>query len=729
MSTYEEVPVRGRQIRVLELAPGEAADGLTGELKVVSLDTNVCYDAISYVWGSNVLPSTIELPSGRLQITMSVDRALRRFRDWTEKRRLWADSICINQTDDDEKSRQVALMGDIYRQASKVLIWVGEADEGCDMSGLAFWMMQFLSSFAVENRLHLTNVPGPDEVFDPLCITKLQHAFSGALRELRQRSHAEAPLRQNLWHPEIDQIPLELRGLLLDCVGTGRVHKPGRSIDVGGVASQPCILTCPCQCVSASLTTDDETCFLLAVDSVITLFARPWFERIWVLQEAALAREAAFRCGSHEIPLDSVFNAASTIKHALDWRYIAECPRMRAVRQATLFSNVVYGCARPDAGGGLPTILEATRNFDSTEPRDRIYGILSMVNDITVGTVPLLPDYRIPMAKLWANVAASYLTSKPALGARPYEVLCLARLSGRSRPTNRPSWAADFNHLSKEGRVSWERKSAFSSVQASQWQDPFTGVYYMHHARSYCASRTSELVVTYDDGQWWRLGLHGVAVTSIAHCLPDSQFPAHPREQHLQEQLGRLSPEEAAEYAETQLFPWYIRCLRFAFGDQATYASWKPFVGMVMRAESRIPWIPAKESSIDESRGDKHIDCLRAAADRAVASTPSQEGIEVDAPQMLTDLISFCYRAPHSHDLDLDRVMATTTDKRIAFVPSESRDGDMIFLFSGVPVPLVLRPTSHSNTFELVGDAYVQGLMFGRNWPENTSEMRVAFLV
>ena len=46
-------------------------------------------------------------------------------------RTLWVDSICINQGDDNERSQQVRLMGQIYRKASTVLIWLGEElDEG-----------------------------------------------------------------------------------------------------------------------------------------------------------------------------------------------------------------------------------------------------------------------------------------------------------------------------------------------------------------------------------------------------------------------------------------------------------------------------------------------------------------------------------------------------------------------------------------------------------------------
>ncbi|KAJ2896626.1 hypothetical protein MKZ38_005384 [Zalerion maritima] len=47
---------------------------------------------------------------------------------------LWADSICIDQTDGGlpERNAQVAVMGDIYRRAEDVLVWLGEGNQRSD---------------------------------------------------------------------------------------------------------------------------------------------------------------------------------------------------------------------------------------------------------------------------------------------------------------------------------------------------------------------------------------------------------------------------------------------------------------------------------------------------------------------------------------------------------------------------------------------------------------------
>ena len=52
--------------------------------------------------------------------------ALRRLRDPAVSRILWIDAICINQSDKNEKSHQVAMMGEIYSSCQKAIVWLGE---------------------------------------------------------------------------------------------------------------------------------------------------------------------------------------------------------------------------------------------------------------------------------------------------------------------------------------------------------------------------------------------------------------------------------------------------------------------------------------------------------------------------------------------------------------------------------------------------------------------------
>ncbi|KAI4916359.1 uncharacterized protein J4E92_009276 [Alternaria infectoria] len=83
------------------------------------------FACVSYVWGDPNKTVSIEVDNQEVQITKNLFDFLCHIRDPNETLTLWADAICINQADLNEKSQQVAMMGDIYSRCSVVHIWLG----------------------------------------------------------------------------------------------------------------------------------------------------------------------------------------------------------------------------------------------------------------------------------------------------------------------------------------------------------------------------------------------------------------------------------------------------------------------------------------------------------------------------------------------------------------------------------------------------------------------------
>ncbi|KAI4671740.1 uncharacterized protein J4E78_000236 [Alternaria triticimaculans] len=99
----------------------------------------VSYEALSYAWGSDEDSAYIFVgANSRLRVRHNVTQILRYLRDGIKlgltARTLWIDAICINQADDEEKGKQVTMMGNIYACAKSVLVWTGEP--GCDLQAL-----------------------------------------------------------------------------------------------------------------------------------------------------------------------------------------------------------------------------------------------------------------------------------------------------------------------------------------------------------------------------------------------------------------------------------------------------------------------------------------------------------------------------------------------------------------------------------------------------------------
>lgn len=138
---------------------GIAADNnktITLLLEDVNLDLDAApptaYNALSYVWGDHRAPLSQShhrkryerrLPvlwgGARIEVThnlycflrrvfFATDGPLRRVRDTP----IWVDQLCINQDDIAEKNTQVALMDRVYSQAEQVVSWLGEKDGQTD---------------------------------------------------------------------------------------------------------------------------------------------------------------------------------------------------------------------------------------------------------------------------------------------------------------------------------------------------------------------------------------------------------------------------------------------------------------------------------------------------------------------------------------------------------------------------------------------------------------------
>ncbi|KAK3718490.1 hypothetical protein LTR37_004994 [Vermiconidia calcicola] len=100
---------------------------LHGDLRIVSLESEPPYEALSYTWGSSSESKTMQIDKRHsINITDNLFRALRRMRGHLLSRTLWIDAVCINQDDGSEKSSQVQMMGRIYKSATTVLVWLGE---------------------------------------------------------------------------------------------------------------------------------------------------------------------------------------------------------------------------------------------------------------------------------------------------------------------------------------------------------------------------------------------------------------------------------------------------------------------------------------------------------------------------------------------------------------------------------------------------------------------------
>jgi len=166
--------------------------------------------------------------------------------------------------------------------------------------------------------------------------------------------------------------------------------------------------------------------------SLYHLFCRPWFERLWVRQEISLADESALvACGSRSV-LWQVFRRA--------WACFFLKPKLhfKFSDQLTERMNSLAGLLFQDVGRYLPHLRESFGNAKCSDPRDRIYALLSL--DEIMEDLAIVPDYSITAEQLYEDVTRKLLDRFWDL-----EVLTECEMPYGVGNFGGPSWVPDWS--------------------------------------------------------------------------------------------------------------------------------------------------------------------------------------------------------------------------------------------------------------------------------------------
>ncbi|RYO83309.1 hypothetical protein DL764_009470 [Monosporascus ibericus] len=233
-----------RQIRLVTICGGKPSDPIKFRLKCVTLSTSLSYEALSYEWKGSNGKTEIICGNTTLEVTCNLATGLRALRFADRPRILWADAICINQGNNDEKSKQIPLMRDIYAIARSVVIWLGPEFRGV---AVAFQILPYLALLGM-GRFQTGNPD--DETIENMTATII----------------IERPKYGSII-PSVED--LESRAYYRDYIMLRSIERhPGL---------------------------DDDTIFRFndeeAWEAIDKLFCDSYFQRSWIMQEVAVAKE------------------------------------------------------------------------------------------------------------------------------------------------------------------------------------------------------------------------------------------------------------------------------------------------------------------------------------------------------------------------------------------------------------------------------------------------------
>jgi len=176
---------------------------------------------------------------------------------------------------------------------------------------------------------------------------------------------------------------------------------------------------------------------------LVRLYSKPWFSRLWVVQEFVLAREFRFFCGDLEIPsrlfrscFDAIAKPAGPVNLVQsrqfkmlfakdDWDPIENMQEMYLLRESPENALLLVGVAYRS-------------NFGCYYAHDRVYGLLGL---LPADDRRPKPDYKAPVEEVYKDFARYYV--EIGKGAA---LLTSAIVSTTAHTRKLPSWCPDWSN-------------------------------------------------------------------------------------------------------------------------------------------------------------------------------------------------------------------------------------------------------------------------------------------
>lgn len=389
--------------------------------------------------------------------------------------------------------------------------------------------------------------------------------------------------------------------------------------------------------------------------SIISLLERPWFTRLWIRQEIALATKAAILCGNTMRAWEWFRNGANYFCRKLSTPSIPADLHSTFASVALLVMNI---CDVNNEYYWYESLRDKNKGVRSTDPRDAIYGVKSLVSPDDQ-KLDIQPNYALEAADVFMDVCVRIVERQ---GLTHFLHTC--ELSSISVP-NLPSWVPD-------------------------WSRPMTAAWLIYPPWS--ASGFISANATY-------LGERAIRVSGI---LIDKIESIRDLYDYVDNQPAK-SATTLVDYI-WRCYPGESRIDSPYDGNQSMMDAYcRTFVGDMFH-ENKNPPDPQRLTFDQAKEALKKIWSLD-------EDWTGYEDLKEDT--LVNRFIEACIYCTQG------RCFFTTEDGYIGLAPLETQAGDIVSVILGCHLPIVLRkdPASSADSDEtrwkVVGACYANGLMSG----------------
>jgi hypothetical protein len=433
------------------------------------------------------------------------------------------------------------------------------------------------------------------------------------------------------------------------------------------------------------------------------LLERPWFSRIWVLQEVAYKMDIGLNCGDHEVHFMDLVDACNIVKSKLNTikrslqntllydsygHLLHNFQDSSAARLFDLLRNVFI---RSNDGKvierrlSLESLVCDLAPFQATDPRDSIFALLGLAKDADIPFV-FQPDYCKSVLDVY-----SQFTSACARASGSLDIICRPWA-----PRKKTVWQDNF----VDPELRFQAPSWIPVRGDLPYGDPKYQIKKRVNADILVGSARKRIYNTHNgihaqvrfgvddltgasDGSMNVKGLILCRISELSNRMPDGFIL-----KDALDMIGGITRDERGNLEAMEDSVWRTLC-----------------------------------ANRDEN-GDPPPSVYRIAAlhllhtSQSICSIDTEEMLEVDTPEYQKEFLKRVQAATWNRRVFRAQESNTENSTQgglIGLVPRGSQNGDHICVLFGVSVPVVLRRHQRDTTscWQLVGEAYVDGRMDG----------------
>ncbi|PVH81297.1 HET-domain-containing protein [Cadophora sp. DSE1049] len=451
---------------------------------------------------------------------------------------------------------------------------------------------------------------------------------------------------------------------------------------------------------------------------------RPWFKRVWTVQEYILSRDSQIICGCKALPMSMLLKGAMSFIciRMMNGKsnYLPIMDSFIAyITQYSFIWDAIHANGKESVR--LSDLLAQGRQLEASDPKDVVFGLHGMLEKFHIAIPP--PDYS-------KSVGAIYTEATKAAIAHDSSLKVLLQCSRAEAKMQLPSWVPDWS------------SDEYHGLELSVGAEDFFG-----------ASGDSRPSFHFFDGgekmhQTQRiLCVKGVTIDSLKYCA----LQILSREQLWRKSgRGNLSDKEEMHRVNTALYEvmeaWMAvasKLLPYPTGEAFQQA----FTRTVIQDSFRNPsWQKIFPSSnvvkgfshwllscqLGSPQLDESISEIGNISSEAFKQVFLNEIGQADVDINEENKVKYVeWSLKRSSDAIMFQNQAHVATEETRFLTTEKghmgqgmpdiQAGDEVLLVAGVSRPLIARKVGE--TYRLIGQAYVHGVMDGEKWPEDESEL------